>query len=171
METKFFKNLLAATAIAMSAGFMFTACGDDDPEPETPQLVLDAENLFAGTTLTWPVDDPSSVYTAQRASTYNVVFNDDKSTASIVITDADFLNGMPALDPMTFPGISYLVTGDHVTLQCEALIPEIGGRPFSAFPISDVDAKLVPEKSLILTFICDYRGTPYVVSFNGTPVK
>ena len=72
---------------------------------------------------------------------------------------------------MTFPGISYTVGESAVILNCASLTPTIGGRPFSMFPISGLQAKLVTDTSFDLQFICSYRGTPYVVSFKGRPAE
>jgi len=149
--------------------FCLTACGDDDEDvPESFQL--NTENAFTGTTTTWPKDNPEAKYTSTK-SIYNFVLDTENNTAQLIITDADFLEGMPALQPMTFPGINFTVNEPVVILHCPSLIPTITGRPFSGFPITDLQAKLVTNRSLDLQFICSYRGTPYVVSFKGVPIS
>lgn len=147
-----------------------SSCGnDDDPDP-VPDPVQ-TENIFSGVTQTWPVSDPSQVYTGQRKSTYNFHLDTDTRKASLVIAQADFLAGMPDVGKMTFPGIDFVTSDNVVKLSCANLLPEIAGRPFSAFPISNLQAKLVPGRSLKMQFVCTYRGVPYMVVFDGTPVK
>ena len=166
---KAIKHYLAALLLTFIALPALTSCGSDDEE-KNPLMPINIENSFVGTTTTWPSDNPDSKYTSTK-SVYNVVFDTDNKIASLVITDADFLEGMPSLQPMTFPDISYTVGESAVILNCASLTPTIGGRPFSMFPISGLQAKLVTDTSLDLQFICSYRGTPYVVSFKGRPAE
>lgn len=149
------------------------SCGDDDDaSDEAP--AIPRENLFAGTTTTFPVEDPSSVYESTK-STYMVTLNDD-GTAVVSINNADFLQGMPELGVMNFRGIKYSIdTTDKeapvVTLSCTELTPEIGERPFPAFPITELTATMNPGKNIVLSFVCTYRSTPYKVSFKGVPAR
>ena len=166
---KAIKHYLAALLLTFIALPVLTSCGSDDEE-KNPLMPINPENSFVGTTTTWPSDNPESKYTSTK-SVYNVVFDTDRKIASLVITDADFLEGMPPLQPMTFPGINYTVGESAVILNCASLTPTIGGRPFSMFPISGLQAKLVTDTSFDLQFICSYRGTPYVVSFKGRPFE
>lgn len=166
---KAIKHYLTALALLFIALPALTSCGNDDEE-KNPLMPINDENSFVGTTTTWPSDNPESKYTSTK-SVYNVVFDTENKIASLVITDADFLEGMPSLQPMTFPGISYTVGETAIILNCASLTPTIGGRPFSAFPITGLQAKLVTDTSFDLQFICSYRGTPYVVSFKGRPAE
>ena len=112
---KAIKHYLAALLLTFIALPALTSCGSDDEE-KNPFMPINPENSFVGTTTTWPSDNPDAKYTSTK-SVYNVVFDTDNKIANLVITDADFLEGMPSLQPMTFPGISYTVgeSGDlHV---------------------------------------------------------
>lgn len=156
---------------------VLASCGDDEENtPDSPQI--QKENYFKGTTTTFPVDNPSSVYTSDK-STYLVTLDPESNKASISIENADFLQGMPQLGVMTFNSLTYSVDNEAtdengtavVKLKCEALDPEIANRPFPAFPITDLSATMLTDKSLSLTFICTYRGTPFTVKFKGSPAK
>ena len=92
---KAIKHYLAALLLTFIALPVLTSCGSDDEE-KNPLMPINAENSFVGTTTTWPSDNPESKYTSTK-SVYNVVFDTDNKIASLVITDADFLEGMPSL--------------------------------------------------------------------------
>lgn len=158
-----------ACAIALCV-LCLSSCGDDGEDgpvvPENEKM----SQTFMGETRTWPEASPADIYVGQRPSAYTVTVDPETKVATLVISDADFLAGMPALGDMTFPGIKYTVTDNVVKLTCDALIPLIGERPFSGFPISNFQARWVPDRTLDLQFICNYRGTPYVVYFRGTKV-
>ena len=164
------KHLLRYFLLFLIA-FPLTSCGDDDDTNDEIQTIP-RENLFAGTTTTFPVEDPSSVYESSK-STYMVTLNDN-GTAVVSINNADFLQGMPELGVMNFRGIKYSIDNSDkespvITLSCTELTPEIGERPFPAFPITELTATMHPGKKITLSFVCTYRTTPYKVSFTGVP--
>lgn len=148
-----------------------SSCGDDDDNFDEAREIP-RENLFEGKTTTFPIEAPSSVYESSK-STYMVTLNDN-GTAVVSINNADFLQGMPELGIMNFRGIRYSVGNADpespvITLSCTELTPEIGERPFPAFPITELTATMVPGKKIDLSFICTYRTTPYKVTFKGVP--
>ncbi len=125
------KHLLRYFLLFLIA-FPLASCGDDDDTNDEIQTIP-RENLFAGTTTTFPVEDPSSVYESSK-STYMVTLNDN-GTAVVSINNADFLQGMPELGVMNFRGIKYSIDNSDkespvITLSCTELTPEIGERPF-----------------------------------------
>ena len=165
LATGFLKSLLFIIAILPLA-----SCGnDDEPEPAPAPNPGGSEFIFSGTTTTYPVDAPESIYTSTK-STYTVAVAKDVESAVMCIQNADFLQGMPQLGEMLFQPItcSFDETANTLSLSSSAITPEIAGRPFPAFPITDYTATLIPGKSISLTFICTYRGTPYSVNFTGT---
>ena len=168
LATGFLKSLLFIIAILPLA-----SCGnDDEPEPAPAPNPGGSEFIFSGTTTTYPVDAPESIYTSTK-STYTVAVAKDVESAVMCIQNADFLQGMPQLGEMLFQPItcSFDETANTLSLSSSAITPEIAGRPFPAFPITDYTATLIPGKSISLTFICTYRGTPYSVNFTGTQAE
>lgn len=113
-----------------------------------------------GETRTWPETSPADIYVGQRPSAYTVSVDPETKVATLVISDADFLAGMPALGDMTFPGIKYAVTDNVVKLTCDALTPLIGERPFSGFPISNFQARWVPDRTLACSLYVIIAGLP-----------
>lgn len=149
------------------------SCGsEDEPEPAPAPNPGGSELIFKGKTSTSPVADPENIYTSTK-STYYISISDDAESAVMTIADADFLQGMPALGEMLFQPItcSFNSETNTLTLEADAITPEIAGRPFPAFPISDYSATVVPGKSVRINFICNYRGTPYNVTFTGSPAE
>lgn len=149
------------------------SCGnEDEPEPAPAPNPGGSELIFKGKTTTNPVSDPENIYTSTK-STYTISVSDDAKSAVMVIADADFLQGMPALGEMLFQPITCKFNAETNTLAlaAEAITPEIAGRPFPAFPISNYSATVIPGKSIRINFICNYRGTPFSVNFTGTPAK
>lgn len=150
------------------------SCGseEDDPAPAPAPNPGGSELAFTGKTTTYPVAEPENIYTSTR-STYTITVAKDAKSAVMGILDADFLQGMPALGEMVFQPIECAFDADSntLTLSAEEITPEIAGRPFPAFPISDYAATVVPGKSIRISFICNYRGTPFSVNFTGTPAK
>lgn len=148
-----------------------TSCGNNDDnnvdEPETPTTTT---INYTGDTVTYPIDDATSTYTSS-VGIYRVTLDTETSTATLEIENANFLAGMPTLDVMSFNNITYTTNGSEIQLQSEALTPEIAGRPFPAFPITQLTGTLKPNVALQLSFICTYRSTPYQVTFTGTPSK
>lgn len=168
LATGFLKSLLFIIAILPLA-----SCGnDDEPEPAPAPNPGGSEFIFSGTTTTYPVDAPESIYTSTK-STYTVAVAKDVESAVMCIQNADFLQGMPQLGEMLFQPItcSFDETANTLSLSSSAITPEIAGRPFPAFPLTDYTATLIPGKSISLTFICTYRGTPYSVNFTGTQAE
>ena len=162
-------RVFVACIISLCAPFV-VSCGDDEKEePVVPETGTFTQT-FMGETRTWPEHDNKNIYIGQRPSAYTVTIDPATKEATLVISDADFLAGMPSLGDMIFPGIKYVVADNIVKLNCEALTPRIGERPFSAFPITNFQARLVPDRTLDLQFVCNYKGTPYVVYFRGTKV-
>ncbi len=165
---KYFRFALAGLALFALATSV-VSCGDDNEEKPTP--VPTEKVVYGGTTVTYPVADESQVYESTRG-TYEVEYSTTDKTAVLLINNANFLEGMPPLGTMSFPGINWAAdnANNGFMLQKDALTPEIANRPFPAFPISNLTAFEVPGKSLELTFICNYKNTPYQVTFSGTPV-
>ena len=166
LATGFLKSLLFIIAILPLA-----SCGnDDEPEPAPAPNPGGSEFIFSGTTTTYPVDAPESIYTSTK-STYTVAVAKDVESAVMCIQNADFLQGMPQLGEMLFQPItcSFDETANTLSLSSSAITPEIAGRPFPAFPITDYTATLIPGKSISLTFICTYRGTPLLRQLHRHP--
>jgi len=166
-----FKTLFFNLALILGA-ISVTSCGSDEPEPMPEPKPIDSEMTFVGTTTTHPVDDPAAEFTSSTPS-YSVVLDKKTNTASILIGKAQFIQGMPALD-MDFKGISIVISDNTVTFDCKKLTPEIAGRPFPQFPITDLDATLKVSSdegthptSLTLQFICTYKNTPFLITFSG----
>lgn len=169
--SRIFRSLIIPVMLCVCP--LLTSCGDDDepdpmPEPEVPELNL----TFAGNTVTYPTANPSSTYTS-AVGTYRFEVDESNSTARLYIENANFLENMPQLGVMEFGGISFAMTANGnervATFACDALTPEIAGRPYPAFPITDLEATMRPGKSLELNFICTFRNTPFQVTFTGTP--
>ena len=141
LATGFLKSLLFIIAILPLA-----SCGnDDEPEPAPAPNPGGSEFIFSGTTTTYPVDAPESIYTSTK-STYTVAVAKDVESAVMCIQNADFLQGMPQLGEMLFQPItcSFDETANTLSLSSSAITPEIAGRPFPAFPITDYTATLIP---------------------------
>ena len=134
LATGFLKSLLFIIAILPLA-----SCGnDDEPEPAPAPNPGGSEFIFSGTTTTYPVDAPESIYTSTK-STYTVAVAKDVESAVMCIQNADFLQGMPQLGEMLFQPItcSFDETANTLSLSSSAITPEIAGRPFPAFPRSE----------------------------------
>lgn len=149
-----------------------SSCGSDDnetPEPAPTPNPGGSQLVFKGTTTTYPVDTPENLYTSTK-STYTVTVAKDAQSAVMGILDADFLQGMPPLGEMIFQPIECIFDANVNTLflNASSITPEIAGRPFPAFPITDYTATIVPDKNARISFVCTYRGTPYTVNFSGT---
>lgn len=87
--------------------------------------------------------------------------------AAINIKNANFAQGMPALN-MEFAAIPFTVDADaNITLDKDALIPSINGVPQPSYPISNLHAELTPGKGQgsELNFTCNFRGQ---MEFNVT---
>lgn len=164
--TKFALGLMFTMAFAG-----LTACEGENDDPVIDPIPAESVT-YTGTTMTYPVSDPDNFYESDKA-TYAVVYDEVTKTAVLNITDADFLQGMPQLGVMTFPGINWRYDSKDkvMKLQKDDLIPEIAERPFPNFPISDLVAVEDPGKALGVNFICEYRGIPMQVTFSGTPKK
>lgn len=156
-------------AMALALMTILPACDhDEEPEPPVPDTPINTDARYGGPTRTWPLTDPSDIYESS-AGTYYIDCQESDNTLSLHIVNANFLAGMPELGEMTFPGIAYSIDDDgNISFESEALLPEIAGRPFSAFPISDLKGSCTSGSSLEVNFICTYRGTPYQVEFAGT---
>lgn len=144
----------------------------DDDANNTPVLGPMENMFYKGITITYPVEHPEQRYESER-SMYKLHYSKETKTAVLYIEDADFLEGMPSLGVMEFKDLAFEQENkDNLfKFQKDNLIPEIGGRPFPAFPISSlVGYEKVGEK-LEVKFICDYRNIPMQVSFTGTPIK
>lgn len=163
-------RLAAVVLAAFSLVGTLSSCDDNKPDQEPTEIIPSKIIVYAGTTETYPISDPTDKYTSEKG-TYYFTYNVDDQTASLAINNADFLQGMPELGVMTFPEISWIAKDKAIVLKKDALTPEIAGRPFPAFPISDFNATEKIGESLSISFICDYRGVPYQVTFSGTPSK
>lgn len=171
---------LSAGMLALIMSIVTCACGSSDEQEPEPEPAPALDTSYAGTTVTAPINDPDNTYTS-TIGTYRFSIDEKSQTATLYIKNANFLQGMPQLGEMAFPGISYQVTHADasnpastiakINFSCDALTPEIAGRPFPAFPISALNATMNPGKSLVVSFICTYRGTPYNVTFAGEPQK
>lgn len=164
---EFFQRALKMLFFLMLLTPMMSSCGDDDE----PQPIGVVEGVYAGETVTYPISDPTSEFITTK-STYKVVIDYDNNTAKLIITDPKFLEAMPDVGPMTFPGLKYAATEHGIKLSCDALTPEIADRPFSMFPITDFKGKMIQNETLNLEFKCNVpnRGL-FLVIFNGSYVK
>ena len=164
---KYFRGALGVLLSVGAATAMVSCDDNDDPKP----VVIPSDNtVYVGKTVTYPKEDPEKVFESTRG-TYSIEYDESDNTAVLNINNASFLQGMPELGVMSFTGIAWKADNANkgFMLQKDALTPEIAGRPFPAFPISDFTAFEIPGESLEIKFICDYRNTPYVVTFEGTP--
>lgn len=172
---KLFKQVLLALAFVLPTCFV-SSCGDDD-EPEIKPEAIASEISFEGITTVHPTTDPSATFTT-NASTYTFTLDEKNQVADLKIGKAKFMEAMPELD-MDFNDINYTTIETAINFSCTALTPEIGGRPFPQFPITElsgvvktsvVNNKYTPA-SIELTFICTWNGTPFNIVFKGTPKK
>lgn len=163
----------------LCTGIATTSCGSDEDEKNEPDITTGkwTEVTFAGTTTTYPVSSPESKFTTE-VSTYTYSMTEN-GTFAIAINKAKFLGNMPELD-MQFNDIEVYDNSsnpNNLYFRNEALTPEIGGRPFPTYPISDLTSTMhraltgneLKATSVELRFICTFRDTPYQVIFNGTP--
>lgn len=172
-------------ALPLMAGF--AACGSDDEEPAPePQPVIKMFEAH-GPTTTYPVSDPSRVYTSTRG-VYTVALNNSTLETRVYIDDADFMQGMPAgIGVMSFIGIKATKSNANITnpgltpggnnseaedvpeyyFSAESIIPYIGERPYPDFAISDLHGTIYHNGKVELEFICNYRNTPMQVKFTG----
>ena len=95
----------------------------------------------------------------ENINTYYTVIPDfTNMTATIGITKAQFVQGMPATN-MQFTAVPMTVASDGtITLAADNLIPQTADKtPQPDFPISELKGTLNPAKGLELSFKCNVR--------------
>ncbi len=172
-------------ALPLMAGF--AACGSDDEEEPAPAPQPVIKNFEAhGATTTYPVSNPTNVYTSTRG-VYTVSINTTTLETRVYIDNADFMQGMPAgIGVMTLAGIKAQKSDANVTnpgltpggssqavevpeyyFSASAIIPSIGERPYPDFAITDLSGTVYHSGKVEIDFICNYRNTPMQVKFAG----
>ena len=144
---------------------------------DTQVKVVPYNEIYFGTTTSTNLSNTSNVESAKTAKylvTFNMLkynngqysFNPDNRTVDITILNPKFIPSMPdMIKQITFPGIPFTLDENGFTLESSALLPVINTRPFSDFPISDLSAEIVYEKSMNLEFDC-LSTNPKVGSWN-----
>lgn len=169
------KQSYLAVFIAMGASYCLTSCDDKETSPELPSETT----IYEGLTTTWPVEDPEDIYES-RQGTYQIAYNETEKTAVLTITSPSFIQGMPAGIVMDFPTINWTFANKEniLLLQKDNLIPEVMGRPFKQYAISNFTATENPGKTLHVEFICTFEQgpqspnlPPMTVRFEGTAKK
>lgn len=89
----------------------------------------------------------------QDASIYKVTLNPNNMLVTIEVYKAKFANGMPAQD-MKFNGVSFDVSKDGYTLECEELIPTIKSVPYPEYKVTNLRGDATFAKGLDLRFGC-----------------
>lgn len=91
------------------------------------------------------------VYTYDDSSlavAYHVV-NADTVTVDMALANIKFVNEMPVIKSMIFPGIkvSPSVTGNHLELRADSIIPEISNTPYPDYKITKFSGTMSPAFS------------------------
>lgn len=121
--------------------------------------------VFAGSTKTTDAD--GNEYETLKP-VYAIGLDFSKGIADIVIKNAQFKEGMPHLT-MRLSGVPFEIKdgGSRIVLEAESIIPSIGDAPQTNYPISDLQASIVPGSGMVLKFTCDFRKTAvYDVNVN-----
>lgn len=98
-----------------------------------------------------------------QSSNYTLDLDPAKGTAILHVTNARFAEAMPVGMNMDFKGITFSVNGSTVNLECDALVPEIGGDPYPAFGISQLKGQFNVVNGATLQFHCRAMGRDYTV--------
>lgn len=136
---KFFLLLLTAAA--------FAAC-DDDKDYGSPT------EDYTGTLTVTALSDPTQVNTFQNKH-FSLTGNGN-GTLTLWMHETQFVPQMPELT-LEVPGISCTRIGERLTLTAERIIPQMGGRPYDKYVITNLtgtafDAE--PEDRLEVNFEC-----------------
>ena len=120
-------------------------------------LVVGSRQPFVLAGETSSTDDEGNVFQTLR-SVYTVGLDFKNRTATIAITQAQFVDLMPMLT-MKFENIPFTIVdaGKRIILDADELIPSMSGTPQPEFPISNLHADITPGTGMSLTFQCDYR--------------
>ncbi len=126
----------------------------------TTVTTLPRSMMYFGTTTVSAagVDDFTS-----QSSSYSLDLDPAKGTATLHINNARFAETMPVGMNMDFKGIAFTVNGSTVELDCESLVPEIGGDPYPAFRISQLKGQFNVVSGATLQFHCGAMGRDYTV--------
>ncbi|MCM1151765.1 MAG: calycin-like domain-containing protein [Alistipes sp.] len=136
------------------AAIALTACDDDKDDRR------DNDRDYVGTMTVVGLADPTETYEWSYQE-FEVEYERDGSI-TLQLDDVRFVPQMPILD-MDFPGIRYTETQGVATLQGDNIVPQIAGRPYQQYLVTDLSGT-ASERQLDVTFVCmNYR-----VTYTGT---
>lgn len=137
---------------------------------DTQIKVMPINEIYFGTTSSRNISNPAETYEHTKAKylvTFNMYdsktdsFNPSRLTANISILNPAFSPGMPEFKfPLVFPDVPFTLNEKGCVFECADLIPKIqmtADSPLTdvgMFPISNLSATMVYEKSFDLSFDC-----------------
>lgn len=129
--------------------------------------VIGSRQPFVLAGMTKTTDPEGNVFETLKP-VYSVGLDFNSGKAKIAITNARFVNDMPPMS-MMFADIPFTIKdgGTRILLESASLIPSVGESPQPNFPITGLQATIVPGSGMTLNFECDYRKqVKYTVNVN-----
>lgn len=137
------------------AALLFISCEGDS------EIAGSGELIFSGTLTS--VNGGGEEYTPEAEVEFKVIDNKDE-TITLWMYKTQFIEGMPPQD-MEVPNITYHTNSETTKFSCgeEGLIPEVGGKPYERFKITELDGT-ISANTLQLEFKC----FGHIVTYEGT---
>ncbi len=114
-------------------------------------VVVPSQLVYFGSTVVTTLAS-GSIYT-NDIPYYLINFDASTQTASIGIVSAQFAEEMPEMD-MIFAGIDFTLAGTSFSLNCDSLIPTVGGTPYPDYEITDLSGWATYSGGGTLSFNC-----------------
>lgn len=144
-------------AVALATLFSVSCQGDDE-------IISSDELTFLGTLTS--VNSDGESYTLTNKVEFKVV-DDGDEMATLLMYRTKFIENMPPQD-MAVPNVIYHINSETTKLSCDedGLIPEVGGKPYERFKITELDGTMSAE-----TLQLEFKCMGYTVTYEGTIKK
>lgn len=94
---------------------------------------------------------------------YTITIAPDGQTADLIVSNARFAQNMPSVGDMLFASLAVTFEDGGYELKSTSLIPSIGGVPYPAFAITDLDIDVDLSSDADIEFSCGALGRSYRV--------
>lgn len=121
--------------------------------------VIQKKNYFYGTTISTCSSGDFDAFSTKKAK-YCVSLDYRTQIALMTIENAQFVTGMPSGITMEFPSISFAMSDNGFTLNCDQLIPQVNNRPFQAYEVTGLRGNVITAKTFDLSFTCPHVPIP-----------
>ncbi|MCM1066075.1 MAG: hypothetical protein NC418_00695 [Muribaculaceae bacterium] len=93
-----------------------------------------------------------------QATSYVLAFNMETRRLEITMNNSRFLEAMPTGFNIVLKNIPFTIVGSKAIWDVDAITPEIGGTPYPAYPISNLNGTFDFGDGLDMEFDCEPRG-------------